>query len=315
MNTINKEVHILKEDRYDRRVRILALIVSLLFHLILLLLWGLFNDPDASARKLQEQLAKVKAQQDKRLVFELIETPDDIEQQEPDQESDLVSDKSIRAADRAKGDLEVGDPYSEGVIDSRAFAEERKQMPAEVAESNPVENAAKDMDHLNDDKSENSDDIGESLLADQSEAISKLKNRENSEEQLLSLEQKSRLKDILFDNVKTRAIEEGGMAFNTYQWDYAPYMLALKRRIGENLNLPYAFSHMGMIGGDVLIQFVVSPSGELTLNKIISTNAHESLQQASIVAIDKAFPFLPLPKDFPEDRLEVTAKFRYIINK
>lgn len=276
--------------------------ISVIFHLLLLLVWGIWGDTEKNAMKIKEELAQKREKQDKRLVFELIETPEATTNEEPDRETTLVSDKSMKASDQAPADLSEGDPYSQGIVDSRNFASINQQEFQEKPETKKML------------KEENPD-------TQTQEEISGSKIKEDIKLDAEKVEMKSenvqvsKLKNLLFNNPKSRAIEKGGISFNTYAWDYAPYMLALKKRIGENLNLPYAFTGLGMIGGDVLVRFVVSPGGDLKLNEIVLTNAHESLQKASQAAIHKSFPFLPLPKDFPEDQLIVTAKFSYIINK
>ena len=60
-----------------------------------------------------------------------------------------------------------------------------------------------------------------------------------------------------------RAAESGGLSFNTYDWDFAPYMLALKERISRNIFPPLAFSQLGMIDGDTMLRFKIYPDGRL----------------------------------------------------
>jgi hypothetical protein len=47
----------------------------------------------------------------------------------------------------------------------------------------------------------------------------------------------------------------------------------------------------------------------------LNSDAHYSLEQSSVNAIRNSSAFLPLPDDFPEDRLEVTAQFSFSIIK
>ena len=246
-------------------------------------------------KALQQEMAEMRKKQDKRLEFQLIETPDIAEEEIAEEETDLASDKNMKAADVSDEQLDIGAPFSEGQIDWEAFAGDNQQMQSDV--SKPVEIQQEDV------KSEEHE-------------LSNLEKKQAKETEIepqnMAASEPTKLQKLLFNNVKTRALEEGGLSFNTYAWDYAPYMLALKREIESHLDLPYAFTHMGMIGGDVLIGFVVNRDGTLVANVIVDTNAHESLQQASKISIDKSFPFLPLPEDFPEERLEVKARFRYI---
>jgi TonB family protein len=92
-------------------------------------------------------------------------------------------------------------------------------------------------------------------------------------------------------------------------------MLAMKRAVERHLYPPYAFTHMGVISGDNIIRFIVSPDGTISDLRILASDAHFSLDRASVRAIEAAAPFLPLPRNFPEDNLEVTAHFSYSIRQ
>jgi hypothetical protein len=112
-----------------------------------------------------------------------------------------------------------------------------------------------------------------------------------------------------------RAAEEGGLSFNTYDWDFAPYMLALKERIGRNIFPPLAFSKLGMIDGNTLLRFKIYPDGRLADMELLGYDGHHSLMETSRFAVTASAPFPGLPSDFPKDFLEVTAKFSYFIRR
>jgi outer membrane biosynthesis protein TonB len=118
-----------------------------------------------------------------------------------------------------------------------------------------------------------------------------------------------------YRNTRASAERYGGIRFNTYNWDFAPYMLAMKRKVQSHLYPPYAFTHMGMISGTNIVHFVVMPDGSVRDLEIMTSDAHYSLDLASIRAIELSLPFLPLPMGFPEDYLEVTAHFSYVIDR
>ena len=104
------------------------------------------------------------------------------------------------------------------------------------------------------------------------------------------------------------------MSFNTYEWDFAPYMLAMKRRVERNLHPPYAFTHMGMVSGINILHFTVRRDGTVHDLTILGSDTHACLDRTSVRAIGLSLPFMPLPDNFPEDVLEVTAQFSYTIN-
>jgi len=109
--------------------------------------------------------------------------------------------------------------------------------------------------------------------------------------------------------------ELGGFAFNTYDWDFAPYMLELKRRIQGNIFPPIAFSQLGMIDGETLLRFRINPDGSLEALELLDTKGHKSLVDTSVNAVEISAPFPVLPDDFPKPFLEVTGKFIYFIRK
>jgi hypothetical protein len=124
-----------------------------------------------------------------------------------------------------------------------------------------------------------------------------------------------RLPGIPHQQQEARAAESGGLSFNTYDWDFAPYMLALKERIGRNIFPPLAFSKLGMIDGDTMLRFKIYPDGRLSDLELIGYTGHHSLMETSRFAVTASAPFPDLPADFPKPYLEVTAKFSYFIKR
>jgi outer membrane biosynthesis protein TonB len=68
---------------------------------------------------------------------------------------------------------------------------------------------------------------------------------------------------------------------------------------------------MGLIHGRVFLRFRIQQDGTLTNFELITYTGHETLKNTSVHSIRASFPFLPLPSDFPEDYLEITAGFYY----
>lgn len=118
----------------------------------------------------------------------------------------------------------------------------------------------------------------------------------------------------LFDNRQSRAPELGSFSINTYAWDYAPYLLWLKRRIEQNIYPPPAFTRLGMISGQTGLRFRIYPDGRLEALEVLQTVGHKSLMETSVRAVQLSVPLKPLPADFPEPYLEVTALFEYLVN-
>ena len=92
-------------------------------------------------------------------------------------------------------------------------------------------------------------------------------------------------------------------------------MLAMKRKVERHLFPPYAFTHMGAVSGTNIVRFIVMPDGSIKDVRILRSDTHTSLDLTSVRAIELSLPFLPLPSGFPEDYLEVTAHFSYIVGR
>lgn len=118
---------------------------------------------------------------------------------------------------------------------------------------------------------------------------------------------------VMHDHRDSQVADSGGLSFNTYNWDFAPYMLELKERISRNIFPPLAFSQLGMIDGDTLLRFKIYPSGELRDLELLAYQGHHSLMETSTMAVKVSAPFRKLPGNFPEPYLEVTAKFSFFI--
>ena len=118
---------------------------------------------------------------------------------------------------------------------------------------------------------------------------------------------------LLHDNQISKSLEKGGLSFNTYNWEFAPYLLMLKAKIQRNIFPPLAFSQLGIISGVTLLKFRIYPDGRMEALKVLGYNGHKSLMETSYNAIRVSAPFPKLPENFPEEFLEITGKFVYII--
>ena len=105
----------------------------------------------------------------------------------------------------------------------------------------------------------------------------------------------------------------GGFSINTTAWDFAPYLLDLKQRIKQHWIPPLAFTALGAIHGYTKINFRIYPDGRMESLAVVETNGHESLHRSSMNAIKGAAPFRPLPEDFPEEYLDITFGFYYLL--
>jgi outer membrane biosynthesis protein TonB len=125
--------------------------------------------------------------------------------------------------------------------------------------------------------------------------------------------QSSAAQTALRDQRQTRAPQLGSFSLDTYEWNFAPYMLWLKQRVQGNIYPPPAFTHMGLISGQTLLRFKIHRDGSLRDLELLNYRGHKSLMETSMRAIELSVPLQKLPPDFPKDYLEVTAQFDYTI--
>ena len=232
------------------------------------------------------------------IFFEFIETPvaPEVEHAE---KGNLVSDKSLAAADELENKLPLDEtPYNDGDSEIKQYSViESAEILQEEQPAEPLPEQAEDT----------SGDAQEQNLA--------LQNIEPTPVIIPQPESENNPQQLNYTNIISQVENAGGVSFNTYKWDFAPYMLYLKKKIQGNLNPPPGFTHLGLIHGKVLVRFTIMPSGELKNLNVLHAEAHNSLVQASTGAISISAPFLPLPENFPEDYLVVTSLFSYIVKK
>ena len=117
---------------------------------------------------------------------------------------------------------------------------------------------------------------------------------------------------IDMDNSKTRALERGGLQLSTYAWNYAPYMKYLQRHIDRHIYPPRAFE-LGMIDGMTQVKFRIWRDGTLEGPELIDYKGHDLLRDTSLKAVELSAPFRALPPDFPDEYLDITGTFEYLI--
>ncbi|MCF7793664.1 MAG: energy transducer TonB [Candidatus Cloacimonetes bacterium] len=270
------------------KMRKITILISILLHILILLLFQIDEINILNPRISEKQ----KAVED-RLVFELVETPDDAEEQAPEENSDYVSDKNTKAADQRENQLpEIENPYQQGLVDIPEFA--RQNPPEEQQENEPEEQ----------------NDVAQILSEMQQNKKSFLETYEAKKEMQVLNDQTAD-----YENLLSEVKDHGGMSLNTYQWEFAPYLLEMKRKVQAHNNPPFAFTHLGAIDGDILLRFKVLQDGTVQDLEILKSTAHYSLENSSTRAIQFSAPFKPLPENFPKEYLEITALFSYILRK
>ena len=284
---LDKHPHRVKSKKRNRAS--IYLLVSLLFHACLILVGyvsGLLTLGTATDEWEQ--------QKDSQLVFELVEIPDHIPRAEPDAETNLVSDRDARAADLNPEEFDnKSGPYVAG------------QFEVEPHEQQSGEKSAADQKAM--------------AGRNEEEPIGDLGRLDGGRDYVAGMkagqQPSAPPRAPGFKNPLSSSDNHGAISFNTYNWDFAPYMLAMKKKIEGHMYPPYAFTHMGMVSGTNIIRFTVLPDGYLKGIELLGSDAHSSLDRTSMRAIELSVPFLPLPEGFPEDYLVVTAHFAYIVDR
>ncbi len=293
----------------------LALVASLLAHLLLLFFWG-----GARELHLVNPFAKATvqtAEEEKRLQFELVETPPDAITERPTERTNLLSDKSTKARDLyTASDKPKGEAYSDGQSAYRTFAGGGvAHAGAEAGLMPPYERVPGDQEGAR-----QAEPLAPGVQHLERGAATRLRERFSPE--VLSGNASRRpgtegfgSDDLSYRNVDFSAEELGGVTLNTYAWDFAPYLLEMKRRIRQNIYPPPAFTRLGIISGETVLRFRVLPDGQMTNLEVLGYTGHPSLKETSVIAVKNSAPFKPLPKGFPEDYLELTWTFIYSVTR
>ncbi len=106
----------------------------------------------------------------------------------------------------------------------------------------------------------------------------------------------------------------GGTAFDVtdftgFEW----YARTIKDRVQRRWYAPYAFTHLGSMSGDCIVEFRIQKDGTIVGPNLLDSTKYKALDDPALRAIQFAAPFPPLPQDFPEEDLGVRFKFSYIL--
>lgn len=293
------------------RLRKSIIIVSILLHVLFFALWeagiilDLFNGtvPLPPAEDIQPIVLDLQQPASERVrPREVIETPRDAKVVEKQDKADFLSDKNALARNpETDPNLDVGEAFSRGDLASHELP--RQEGPQGLTPDQPRPKSQKQDQKQEQEQKPETEDLYANLL------------KSPQTNPTLPPGMQERLPSVKHNHLDSRAEDSGGLSFNTYDWEFAPYLLKLKRRIQRNIFPPPAFSQLGIIDGETILRFKIYPNGELKDLAILNYNGHESLMITSKNAIVSSAPFPILPQDFPEPYLEVTGKFIYFIRR
>jgi hypothetical protein len=295
ITAIQKNASVAKA-RNSKNIFRLALLISALLHLLAFVFVGLVLPLSTIALQMNDT-----AKLDRPLVFTLAETPESARREKPPENAEHVSDKNAVAQNSAAPqNLPLGKPFADGAL-SKATAAPQPPLNAVEPEPSTSDNSSR-----------------ENAATSAEEGISAARISSNFRRDFLTGNQRSapqRFAEAGMENQESRAPELGSFSLNTYEWDFAPYMLWLQKHVQRNIYPPPAFTHMGIISGRTMLRFRINRDGTLLGMELLGYDGHKSLMETSVRAVQLSAPFRALPQDFPEDYLEVTGHFEYTVRK
>jgi len=307
---------------YQKHPYKITFIISIIIHLLLLLIYrpitgitNLFPQPVTENAEIEPLVFEFEEPK------ELVETPDNARVDQPQDNAQFYSDKNARAQDQiAVNNLPQNLPYSEGRTEYKVFAgggEIGEQLEA-PQDKQQLQDEGQDNYNSEQAETRNRSEDGEFQISQQ-QKVSNLQRQRFSKDLLYGRKSNappgvnSFTDDVNWDNQESSANEMGGISLSTYDWNYAPYLLYLKRRVRDHVYPPAAFYQLGLINGTVVLNFTICKNGSINEPQLLSNKGHKSFISTSINAVKASSPFRNLPDDFPEKELEIRWTFIYSI--
>ncbi|MDE2998744.1 MAG: hypothetical protein OXU79_06655 [Gemmatimonadota bacterium] len=240
--------------------------------------------------------------------FEFVELPRSAPDEQPPEETTLRSDRDSRAKDLRDADLPQSHlPYAEGLVKSPSQHRSEIGPEGDRGERGDAD-AGTDVDP--DRRTDAEDEANSRVFA----PLLKERNTWSPEPSTRALFGRPDAPGVIpMKNLQSHALEQGGLQLSTYDWEFAPYLAYLKRHVGDHIHPPAAFSKLGIIQGRTRLKFRIMPDGRLVKLEVIDFDGSPYLRDTSIRAVELSADFRPLPAHFPEDFLEISALFHYLI--
>ena len=270
----------------------ISIVISIILHLLILIIYGEWLSvlnwvpAGSSAQAADEPLA-----------FELVENPNASPTDKPVNPTNLVSDRNSEARDTIEEPLpERAMPHNEGMPDGALQAQTVPGTPT-FPPPQPEQEESEELDKEEKVEDKKKDDGTLALQKQYSEPNPS--NASKFSKRLLTRDVQGQPGDetntVSYSNKQFSAKDLGDFSLNTYAWDFAPYLLEIKRRIQRNIFPPPAFTMMGAIDGEFILRFIILPDGTMELLEVLDSRGHPSLELTSQKAIELSAPFFPLP--------------------
>ncbi|HSG27160.1 MAG TPA: hypothetical protein VLA34_01680 [Candidatus Krumholzibacterium sp.] len=282
------------------RSRLLAIAASLSIHVLVLLLYSPLTRIMPGSRDVDQPAAAAA----RPIMFDLVETPDDALRRRPENATHVSNKDALARNEVRPEDLPRGEAYSEGISDYSVF---RGESGSDASQADEADRQLSGEDR----PMEDPHDMVIRVPIDLGQVFSR--NRASSMRSEQKSEGRSFTDDADLDHRSSAAEALGGITLNTYNWDFADYILAMKKKLRSNTHPPGAFSPLGLIDGRTVLTFRVMPDGKVTGLTVKGYEGDRTLMETSVDAVESSSPFPPLPDDFPEEYLELTWTFIYYV--
>ncbi|MBN2184848.1 MAG: energy transducer TonB [Candidatus Krumholzibacteriota bacterium] len=295
-----------------KRLQLISFAISVAVHLLLLILYRPLALISLSPDNVDPPIAAPRP-----IVLQLIETPDDAIRQRPD-EADQFSDKdAVARNEKRPEDIPEGEAYIEGSSGHKVFRGDiSPSSPADLRDG-PGQPQRADRDEGKEDDDTEMERPTDMVIRVHQDLDEIFRKRSLSSPQKSSGRRSSQgpsfSDDADFDQRKEAAGALGGITMNTYDWNFASYILEMKRKLRSNTHPPGAFSPLGLIEGKTVLTFRVMPDGRVADLNVIEYTGDRTLMETSVDAVEGSSPFRPLPSDFPMDYLELTWTFIFYV--
>jgi protein TonB len=289
-----------REKRDSKKRAEIFLLSSILFHVVLLIIFSLLTINAAS--KSDKPLVVTFKEEEPKDRYEFNDFPQANETKE-DVKSNRLSDKN-RKVD--KETTRMGTPLGGGSSPPGVMS------PSPVMPAKPTE------------RTESRDTVDEGTLLAKKETPSEIKKKveksspsENKgrltvEDLIPNGDDVSRL-DQPYGTWAPDVTEEESVSLNTTEFKYYAYFAHIKRQIELAWNYP-SEAQRNRWGGNLVVLFTVERDGRVSSVKLLRSSGHEILDEYAIKAIWIASPFNPIPASIGTKRLRINANFQYIMS-
>jgi hypothetical protein len=275
----------------EKRIFFWSFLLSLLLHLLFVLIFIqdiVIIDLTPEEKELPEEVTVVFPENKPKFIVENVNADREIPE-----DSDLLSDFNSRARNQQLMEERANQPMSDGNIPFANLTGPNIQNNTR----NQFQTKKFSRDAL---LGETTDSYENNIFQDWTQVFQENNIADNKTTNNI-YNQKRFSADLLGDDI----------SLSTYAWKWAPYINAFKRKLYTVWFTPAAYHRLGLIDGYTVIQFSISRDGQLVDYKVLEHTGHESLEKSSVNAITAVFPFKPLPVNFPEEYLTITARMIY----